>query len=154
MTPLRAGLFVFLVWSTHVLIDVFTVYGTQVFDPFHGYRASFDNLFIIDFFFTIPLLVAVAILAGLAMLSALFIFFPLYYRFGDRSFGYSALVLLAPFLGLVVRKGIPGTFQTLETFLTFALDSVPFLAASITGVAALGAISCAASIRLYRRREF
>ena len=61
VTPQRAGLFVFLAWSTHVLIDVFTTYGTKVFAPFSGYPASFDNLFIIDLFFTIPLLVAVVI---------------------------------------------------------------------------------------------
>lgn len=61
VTPQRAGLFVFLAWSTHVLIDVFTTYGTKVFSPFSGYPASFDNLDIVDFFFTVPLLVAVII---------------------------------------------------------------------------------------------
>ncbi len=61
VTPQRAGLFVFLAWSTHVLIDVFTVYGTKIFSPFSGYPVSSDNLFIIDPFFTIPLLVAVVI---------------------------------------------------------------------------------------------
>jgi inner membrane protein len=61
VTPQRAGLFVFLAWSTHVLIDVFTTYGTKVFSPFSGYPVSFDNLFIIDPVFTIPLLVAVII---------------------------------------------------------------------------------------------
>jgi inner membrane protein len=61
VTPQRAGLFVFLAWSTHVLIDVFTVYGTRIFDPFSGYPVSLDNLFIIDPIFTIPLLVAVII---------------------------------------------------------------------------------------------
>jgi len=59
VTPVRAGSFVFLVWSTHVLIDCFTSYGTQVFWPFSSKPASLDNLFIIDPLFTIPLLVAV-----------------------------------------------------------------------------------------------
>lgn len=61
VTPQRAGLFVFLAWSTHVLIDVFTVYGTRIFDPFSGYPVSMDNLFIIDPLFTLPLLVAIVI---------------------------------------------------------------------------------------------
>ena len=61
VTPQRAALFVFLAWSTHVLIDVFTVYGTRIFDPFSGYPVSTDNLFIIDPVFTIPLLVTVVI---------------------------------------------------------------------------------------------
>lgn len=59
VTPQRAGWFVFLVLATHVLIDCFTVYGTQVWWPFSGYPVSFDNLFIIDPLFTLPLLVAI-----------------------------------------------------------------------------------------------
>lgn len=59
VTPQQAGWFVFLVWSTHVLIDCFTVYGTQVLWPFWRHPVSFDNLFIIDPVFTLPLLVAI-----------------------------------------------------------------------------------------------
>jgi inner membrane protein len=54
----RAGWFVFAVWSTHVLIDCFTVYGTSVLWPFSGYRVGFNHLFIIDPMFTAPMLVA------------------------------------------------------------------------------------------------
>lgn len=60
-----AGWFAFMVWSTHVLIDCFTVYGTSVFWPFSGYRVGFNHLFIIDFFFTLPMLVALVWLAFL-----------------------------------------------------------------------------------------
>lgn len=56
VSPRRAGWFVFFVWSTHVLIDVFTTYGTQVFEPFSDHRVAWSNLFIIDPLFTIPLL--------------------------------------------------------------------------------------------------
>ena len=59
VTPQRAGLFVFLAWGTHILIDCFTAYGTQALWPFSGYPVSFDNIFIIDLVFTIPLIVAV-----------------------------------------------------------------------------------------------
>lgn len=59
VTPFHAGVFVFLVWSTHILIDCFTTYGTQVLWPFSGHPFSLDNLFIIDPLFTMPLLVAV-----------------------------------------------------------------------------------------------
>ena len=55
----RAGYFVFLAWSTHVLIDVFTSYGTQIYEPFSDHRVSTGNLFIIDLFFTLPLLLCV-----------------------------------------------------------------------------------------------
>ena len=58
VTARRAGWFVFLALSTHVLIDCFTVYGTQVMWPFSMHPVSFDNLFIVDPLFTLPLLVA------------------------------------------------------------------------------------------------
>lgn len=61
VTPQRAAWFVFLAWGTHVLIDVFTVYGTGVLDPLPLPRLSTDNISIIDPLFTIPLVVAVII---------------------------------------------------------------------------------------------
>ncbi|MEX1118936.1 MAG: metal-dependent hydrolase, partial [Terrimicrobiaceae bacterium] len=55
----RATSTVWLIFFTHVLIDVFTVYGTVVFAPFSEARIGFNNLFIIDPLFTMPLLVGV-----------------------------------------------------------------------------------------------
>jgi inner membrane protein len=60
-----AGWFVFMAWSTHVLIDCFTVYGTSVLWPFSEHRVGFNHLFIIDLFFTMPMLVALVWLAFL-----------------------------------------------------------------------------------------
>lgn len=62
---MRAWWFVFLVWSTHVLIDCFTVYGTSVWWPFSESRVSIGNLFIIDPLFTLPMLVSLVWLAFL-----------------------------------------------------------------------------------------
>jgi len=45
-------------WATHVLIDCFTTYGTQIFEPFDHQRIALNNLFIVDVFFTSPLLLA------------------------------------------------------------------------------------------------
>lgn len=61
VSPRQVGLFLFLAMGSHILIDIFTVYGTRIFDPFWGYPVSTDNIFIIDPVFTIPLLVAVII---------------------------------------------------------------------------------------------
>jgi inner membrane protein len=61
----RAGWFVFAAWSTHVLIDCFTVYGTSVFWPFPLPRTGLDLLFIIDPLFTLPMMVALVWLAFL-----------------------------------------------------------------------------------------
>jgi inner membrane protein len=63
ISPIRAGTFVFLAWSTHVLIDCFTVYGTSVLWPFSETRVAFNNLFIIDPLYTLPLLISLIWLA-------------------------------------------------------------------------------------------
>lgn len=65
ITSARAGWFVFAAWSTHVLIDCFTVYGTSVMWPFPVSRVAFNHLFIIDPLFTLPMLVTLVWLAFL-----------------------------------------------------------------------------------------
>ncbi|MBD3257273.1 metal-dependent hydrolase [candidate division GN15 bacterium] len=42
-----------------VLLDCFTVYGTQIFQPFSNYQVGFNSISIIDPIYTVPLLVAV-----------------------------------------------------------------------------------------------
>ena len=61
----QAAWFIFAVWSTHVLIDCFNVYGTSVLWPFSGQRTGFNHLFIIDPLYTLPMLVALVWLAFL-----------------------------------------------------------------------------------------
>lgn len=41
---------------THILLDCFTTYGTQIFRPFSDYRVTFSSVFIIDPLYTVPLL--------------------------------------------------------------------------------------------------
>ena len=57
VTAREMGLLVFWAWSTHVLIDCFTTYGTQIFEPFSDARVAMDLMFIVDPLFTLPLLV-------------------------------------------------------------------------------------------------
>lgn len=52
-------LLVFWVFLTHIFIDVCTNYGTQVFQPFSNYSLSFNSIFIVDPFYTVPLLVGI-----------------------------------------------------------------------------------------------
>ncbi|MEM6820873.1 MAG: metal-dependent hydrolase [Verrucomicrobiota bacterium] len=55
--PFRtATLTCFWILFTHALIDCFTVYGTQIFEPVSDHRAGLNNLFIIDLLYTIPIL--------------------------------------------------------------------------------------------------
>ena len=65
-SPLRWGGFGFLAIASHTLIDCFTIYGTKIFSPFSDYRVGLGNLFLIDPFYTVPLLLGLggAILAG------------------------------------------------------------------------------------------
>jgi len=46
----------FLVFFTHILLDTFTTYGTQLFLPFSDKRVSFDSINIVDPVYTLPLL--------------------------------------------------------------------------------------------------
>lgn len=50
--------FSFLGFATHGILDACTSYGTRLFIPFSYERIAWDNVAIIDPFFTIPLLVA------------------------------------------------------------------------------------------------
>jgi len=52
----RLWLFSFLALFTHVLLDAFTSYGTQLFLPFTDWRVSFDSIGIVDPVYTVPLL--------------------------------------------------------------------------------------------------
>jgi inner membrane protein len=44
------------IFATHVLIDYFTIYGTQLLAPFSRYGFAHGNMFIIDPLYTLPLL--------------------------------------------------------------------------------------------------
>lgn len=55
----RLWLLSFLGLFTHVLLDAFTTYGTQLFLPFTDWRVSFDSVNIVDPFYTVPLLAGV-----------------------------------------------------------------------------------------------
>jgi len=55
----QATWFVFITWFTHVLIDCFTSYGTQIFEPFSSHRFALNNMSIIDISFTLPMLLAI-----------------------------------------------------------------------------------------------
>jgi inner membrane protein len=55
---------ILLIFATHIAIDYFTVYGTQLLAPFSRYGFAHANLFIIDPLYTIPLLAGVLIAAA------------------------------------------------------------------------------------------
>jgi len=46
----------FLGFSSHILIDSLTAYGTGWFEPFSSYRVSFNTIFVADPFYTLPFL--------------------------------------------------------------------------------------------------
>ncbi|MCB0536321.1 MAG: metal-dependent hydrolase [Bacteroidetes bacterium] len=57
----RLFIFNWLALFTHILLDAFTAYGTQMFLPFSDYRVSFDSINIVDPVYTIPLIVGLGI---------------------------------------------------------------------------------------------
>src|SRR5690554_4765 len=64
-TRQRLFLTIWLILTTHVMLDAFTSYGTQLFWPLRPVPESWSSVFIIDPFYTLPLLLTV--LAGLAL---------------------------------------------------------------------------------------
>ena len=55
----RWFLLIYLVFATHVLLDSFTVYGTQIFWPFVTTPMTWSTIFIIDPLYTLPLLIGI-----------------------------------------------------------------------------------------------
>ncbi len=55
-------------WSifTHPLLDAFTPYGTQLFQPFSDYRVAFNNISVVDPVYTVPFLILVIIASRLS----------------------------------------------------------------------------------------
>ena len=62
----RWFMLVYLVFATHVLLDSFTVYGTQILWPFVTTPMTWSTIFIIDPLYTLPLLIGIiaALIAG------------------------------------------------------------------------------------------
>lgn len=58
---MRLWLAIWLVLVTHVLLDAFTTYGTQLFWPLTPSPAAISSIFIIDPLYTLPLLLAVIV---------------------------------------------------------------------------------------------
>ena len=63
ISQLEAGGFAFAIWSTHVLVDCFSVDGAALLWPVSGSRISFNHLFETDPLFTLPLVVTVTWMA-------------------------------------------------------------------------------------------
>jgi inner membrane protein len=55
----------FLAFFTHIGLDCFTTYGTQIFQPFSDYRVAFNTISVVDPLYTVPFLVCVIIAAFL-----------------------------------------------------------------------------------------
>ena len=51
----------FLAFSTHWLLDCFTAFGTQIFQPFSDLRVAFNNIAVADPFYTFPFLILISI---------------------------------------------------------------------------------------------
>ena len=54
-------IFSWLCLFTHMLLDTFTAYGTQLFLPFSNRRLGFDSINVVDPFYTIPLLIGLVL---------------------------------------------------------------------------------------------
>ncbi len=51
----------FLALSTHFILDCFTAFGTQVFQPFSNFRVAFNNIAVVDPVYTVPFMICLII---------------------------------------------------------------------------------------------
>jgi inner membrane protein len=120
--------FSFLALFTHILLDAFTSYGTQLFLPITDWRVSFDSISIIDPVYTIPLLVGV-------LLSVF------YFKKNDQKRGLPnniGLVVSSLYLlfTLANKQNIEQVFQTQleeQNISSFRLLTVPVAIGNTTG---------------------
>lgn len=92
ITAIRLWIFVWLALFTHLILDVFTTYGTQVFLPFSDARAGLDSINVVDPTYTIPLL--------LGVLAAI------WFRGKDLKINYNTLGLVVSTTYLISTLGI------------------------------------------------
>ncbi len=81
--------FFFLTFITHVLLDVFTTYGTQILMPFSNYRASLSSVAVVDPLYTMPFLLFVIIASMIARESKF-----------RRVINYLGIIISTGYLGL------------------------------------------------------
>jgi inner membrane protein len=65
LTNTRLFIFSWLALVTHMLLDAFTSYGTQLFLPFSNERVSFDSVCIVDPAYTLLLITGVSVAVGM-----------------------------------------------------------------------------------------
>ena len=51
----------FLAFFTHIVLDCFTAFGTQVFQPFSNFRVAFNNIAVVDPLYTVPFMICLII---------------------------------------------------------------------------------------------
>jgi inner membrane protein len=61
LSLIRLLCFTFLTLTTHVMLDVFTPYGTQLYLPWSDERVSFDSIGVVDPAYSLPLLVGIVL---------------------------------------------------------------------------------------------
>lgn len=120
------SLMVFLALITHIFIDACTSYGTQVFQPFSNYALSFNSIFIIDPFYTLPLVAG--LLAALFMKRA---------SSSRRWANYIGLGISSAYLitGFVVKAHVNSVFEdnfhaqnlSIERYMTTPMPFTQFL---------------------------
>ena len=102
LTFIQLWIFSWLTLFTHLLLDTFTAYGTQLFLPFSNERVGLDSINVVDPFYTIP------ILLGLVFSTILFKNNPKRFIYNYVGIGLSTLYLFGT---LGVKGHVNNYFQ-------------------------------------------
>ncbi len=121
----RLWIFTWLALFTHMLLDTFTAYGTQLLLPFSDARIGFDSINVVDPVYTLPLLIG--------LLSSLFVFKdkPSKAVYNYIGIAVSTLYLLAT---LGVKNHVKEHFRTALAQKNIAYDSLLTMPVGIANI--------------------
>lgn len=92
----------FLAFFTHILLDSFTAFGTQVFQPFSNFRVAFNNIAVVDPLYTVPFLICLIIASAIKRTN------PRRALWNWIGIGVSSLYML---LTLINKHHVDGVFE-------------------------------------------
>lgn len=122
----KLWIFSFLGLFTHVLLDAFTSYGTQLFLPFTDWRVSFGSVNILDPVYTVPLL--------LGLVGSLYFYkkSPHRNRYNAIGLGVSTLYLLFTLANKQHIEQVVKTNLTTQNIPYNQLQTIPVAIANVT----------------------
>lgn len=152
ISSLRLFIFAWLALFTHMLLDTFTAYGTQLYLPFSNERVGFDSVNVVDPVYTIPLLIGLMLSLFIfrkkpsraifnqvgIVVSSLYLIFTLIHKtqvknhfeneLAEQNINYTSLLTMPVGIANINWYGVAKTKDSiyLQKYSAFQNESMPF----------------------------